>query len=368
MRSSRHLALVALLGSGVLTAGAPLQAAPQSFELDCPDVSSEERAEIEARFRSGCLVRGITMPGFRLHCGAGELELQELPPGSGRVLHAVRASAPLVEQFVGLFVLWLEQVPPASPIAAPAGPKQPEERPIQAVESVPAGSGGSVVAAVDSSTPADAPAPDTPAAAEGPVVEAAPQEAAPTDELAKRPKVTPAARPVESSRAGASSTVAFVGPLFSLWATSFPGVLGAQAGVRHVRGSVGGSVELAALVSPSDPLQLRPFEADFGAGFFWLPWDWLALEIGGLASLLAVFGGGVDAPVDVEPNAYAKARFAQKLTFGALYGELGLRVGPERVGVTETFSGAADTVPDVSEYMVVPAAAPTIAVGASFNL
>lgn len=317
-------------------------ASPGKLTAECPELSAEELAEIEARFRSACLVRGAAMPSLQLDCSASRLELRDVS-GSPTPWSQTRGSAKLVEQFLALLDQTLEEETRAE--LAPPGPGPVESHIEVPSQMEPIAIGVAPVIAEPTPLVASAPAGSTS------------EPLAPEDSMNER-------RAEESERttpALKAQSRLSVGPTFELWATELVGAAGLEISERTLWGRWGFSVHGAAQISVDERESLRPFEIHGGAGAAFRPTRSIQLELGLLLSFLGVSPpAGTDGGLgsSLRPGAYAGITVEQPVSFGALYAKLGLRavsasraiyIGDELV----------ETVPPVTPY---------VTVGAGFDL
>lgn len=298
--------------------------ASEALRSECPELSSDELEELEARFRSTLLVRGRSTAGFVLRCSEGAVELAPLEtPDRSWIVE--RGSSRLVERFLEALDALLtragvEEPAPSNPATKAPPPEAPEDAPRAA---------------------------------------AATPRPSPSDTTAE--PLRPAAGPPEKTDdpTPGAPTRLLVEPQFILWAAETPGALGLQLTGERFWSEWGFLVSVAGHLSLGDTAQLRPFEMTGSAGIAVRPSARVELEVGPLLSFLGVpapdSGGSFGS--SLRPGAFVGARLESRTSFGALFVHAVVRfvaarrelyIEDERVGT-------------------IPAVAPSFGVGLAFE-
>lgn len=298
--------------------------ASEALRSECPELSSGDLEELEARFRSTLLVRGRSTAGFVLRCSHGAVELAPLETPE-RPSIVERGDSRLVERFLEALDALLTRAGVEEPAASNRATK--------------------------------APPPEAPKGA--PHAAAAARRPSPSDTTAEplRPAVGPPEKTDDPT--ARARTRLLVEPQFTLWATETPGALGLQLTGETFWSEWGLLVSVAGHLSLGDTAQLRPFEMTGSTGVALRPNERIELEVGPLLSFLGVpapeSGGSLGS--SLRPGAFVGGRLETKTSFGALFVH----------AIVRFVAARRDLYIEDERVGTIPAVAPSFGVGLAFE-
>ena len=257
-------------------------AAEADVTVSCPELSAEDRAQLEARVRASLLSAGVSPASVELSCEAAAAQSQVTGNGHQVTLRTDRSASAVKE-------VLLASVEIAIAAWSAEGPSRPES----------------------STLPPPAPAAE-------PV--AAPQPASvPTVAPTPVPNRVPDRQPTALSRP--ASTWLFAGPRVELW--SGGSGLGGQLGLQHKFGSAFVAGHEGYLLNLPSSSQFSAHELQFGAQIGWQPQTLFGLR-GALGVGVSVFSATPAAGVSAQGGSTSSTllclsvELSRPVEFGAL--------------------------------------------------